>query len=34
MTENRALYAKIGYVEYDRRMEKGCSRVLMRKRLA
>jgi len=32
MTENLALYAKIGYVEYDRRVEKGLSRVYMRKR--
>lgn len=34
MTENQALYSKIGYVEYDRRVEKGYSRVYMRKRLA
>ena len=34
MTENQALYSKIGYVEYDRRVEKGYSRVTMRKRLA
>ena len=34
MTENQALYSKIGYVEYDRRGEKGYSRVTMRKRLA
>jgi hypothetical protein len=34
MTENQALYSKIGYVEYDRRMEKGYLRVTMRKRLA
>jgi GNAT superfamily N-acetyltransferase len=34
MTENRALYTKIGYVEYDRRTEKGYSRVYMRKQLA
>ena len=33
-TENQALYSKIGYVEYDRRVEKGYSRVYMRKRLA
>jgi hypothetical protein len=34
MTENQVLYTKIGYVEYDRRVEKGYSRVYMRKRLA
>lgn len=34
MTENQTLYAKIGYVEYDRRVEKGYARVYMRKRLA
>lgn len=33
MAENRALYAKIGYVEYDRRSEEGLARVYMRKRL-
>jgi GNAT superfamily N-acetyltransferase len=33
MTENQLLYAKIGYVEYDRRVEKGFSRVFMRKQL-
>ena len=33
MTENLALYAKIGYVEYDRRTEKGFARVYMRKSL-
>ena len=33
MTENQLLYAKIGYVEYDRRLEKGFSRVYMRKQL-
>lgn len=33
MTENRALYSRIGYVEYDRRVEDGYSRVYMRKRL-
>jgi ribosomal protein S18 acetylase RimI-like enzyme len=33
MTENQALYARIGYVEYDRRSEHGLSRVFMRKRL-
>ena len=31
MTENHALYAKIGYVEFDRRTEKGLARVYMRK---
>jgi len=34
MTENQALYAKIGYVEYDRRSEQGYDRVFMRKPLA
>jgi len=34
MTENLALYSKIGYIEYDRRHEKGFSRVYMRKHLA
>ena len=34
MTENQALYGRIGYVEYDRRIEKGYSRVYMRKDLA
>jgi N-acetylglutamate synthase-like GNAT family acetyltransferase len=33
MTENQALYAKIGYVEYDRRAEQGLARVYMRKPL-
>ena len=33
MTENLALYAKVGYVEYDRRTEKGLARVYMRKSL-
>jgi ribosomal protein S18 acetylase RimI-like enzyme len=33
MTENQALYSKIGYVEYDRRTESGYSRVYMRKPL-
>jgi GNAT superfamily N-acetyltransferase len=33
MTENQALYARIGYVEYDRRVEGGLPRVYMRKRL-
>jgi len=33
MTENLALYAKIGYVEYARRTEAGLNRVYMRKRL-
>jgi ribosomal protein S18 acetylase RimI-like enzyme len=32
MTENRALYEKIGYVEYARREEQGLARVYMRKR--
>ena len=33
MTENQRLYAKIGYVEYDRRVEHGLARVFMRKNL-
>ncbi len=33
MTENQAFYAKIGYVEFDRRTEKGLARVYMRKSL-
>jgi ribosomal protein S18 acetylase RimI-like enzyme len=33
MTENQALYTKIGYREYDRRLEDGYSRVYMRKSL-
>jgi GNAT superfamily N-acetyltransferase len=33
MTENLALYSKIGYVEFDRRTEKGLARVYMRKSL-
>jgi GNAT superfamily N-acetyltransferase len=33
MSENRALYAKIGYAEYDRRFEKGLARVYMKKPL-
>jgi N-acetylglutamate synthase-like GNAT family acetyltransferase len=33
MTENQALYARIGYVLFDRQMVHGYSRVLMRKRL-
>lgn len=33
MTENQALYAKIGYIEFDRRTEKGFARVYMRKSL-
>ncbi len=33
MTENRELYSRIGYVEYDKRIEEGLSRVYMRKRL-
>lgn len=34
MTENQALYRKIGYVEYDHRSEQGLARVFMRKKLA
>jgi len=33
MIENQALYAKLGYVEYDRRTEAGLARVYMRKQL-
>jgi ribosomal protein S18 acetylase RimI-like enzyme len=33
MTENQALYARLGYVEYERRAERGFARVFMRKRL-
>jgi ribosomal protein S18 acetylase RimI-like enzyme len=33
MTENQALYGRIGYVEYERREEEGFSRVFMRKEL-
>jgi ribosomal protein S18 acetylase RimI-like enzyme len=34
MTENLALYSRIGYVEYDRRSQGAFSLVYMRKRLA
>lgn len=33
MTENRALYSKIGYVEYERRVNDGFPRIYMRKNL-
>ncbi|GAB4401006.1 MAG: hypothetical protein OHK003_27210 [Anaerolineales bacterium] len=33
MIENQTLYKKIGYVEYDRRLESGRRRVYMRKPL-
>jgi GNAT superfamily N-acetyltransferase len=33
MTENRALYARVGYVEYDQRVVDGYPRVFFRKRL-
>ena len=33
MTENQVLYARLGYVEYERRAEHGFSRVFMRKTL-
>lgn len=33
MVENQALYARIGYVEFARRAEKGYARVYMRKAL-
>jgi GNAT superfamily N-acetyltransferase len=31
MTESRALYSKLGYVEFDRRVEQGLARIYMRK---
>jgi release factor glutamine methyltransferase len=34
MTENRARYRRLGYVEYERRIEDGLSRVFLRKNLA
>jgi ribosomal protein S18 acetylase RimI-like enzyme len=34
MTENLALYSRIGYVEYDRRQHDGASLVYLRKELA
>lgn len=34
MTENRALYARIGYVEYDHRVVNGYPRVYFRKALS
>jgi len=34
MAENIALYARVGYVEYERRQEQGFRRVFMRKPLA
>jgi len=34
MTENRALYERLGYEEFARRTEKGFKRVYMRKILA
>jgi len=33
MTENRALYSRIGYVEYDHRIVDGYPRVFFRKKL-
>jgi GNAT superfamily N-acetyltransferase len=33
MIENQSLYSKIGYVEYDRRVEKGFERLYMKKHL-
>jgi ribosomal protein S18 acetylase RimI-like enzyme len=33
MVENKALYRKIGYVEYARRVERGFSRIYMKKSL-
>jgi hypothetical protein len=34
MTENRSLYTRIGYVEYDHRLVDGFPRVFFRKSLA
>jgi ribosomal protein S18 acetylase RimI-like enzyme len=34
MTENQALYSRLGYAEYDRRSQEGFPRVFMRKSLA
>ena len=34
MTENIELYARVGYLEYERRQEEGFRRVFMRKALA
>ncbi len=34
MVENHALYAHVGYVQYDARTENGSTRVFMRKRLS
>ena len=34
MTENQAIYERIGYVEYARRRESGLDRIYMRKALA
>ena len=34
MAENRSLYGRIGYVEYDRRQVSGYSRVFLRKSLS
>jgi len=33
MTENQGLYARLGYMEYERRVQHGFSRVFMRKAL-
>lgn len=33
MTENQRLYSKIGYIQYDRRVEHGLARIFMRKNL-
>ena len=33
MTENQALYSRIGYILFDRRVVHGYARVLMRKAL-
>jgi hypothetical protein len=34
MTENQALYSRIGYVQFDTRTEQGLARVYMRKQLS
>ena len=34
MTENQSLYAKVGYVEYGRRINGGYARIFMRKQLS
>ncbi len=34
MTENIELYARVGYLEYERRKDEGFRRVFMRKQLS